>query len=67
MKYSIVRKINLGKYGLQYEALDIGVSDADSWKEAEDEIREQVVKIDTMFKEAKEKAKKKKELSEEPF
>jgi len=39
MKYSITRKINLGRYGFQYEAVDLGVSECATRKEAMDEIR----------------------------
>jgi flagellar basal body-associated protein FliL len=40
MKYSLSRKINLGKFGLQYEALDFGVSDCDTFEEAKKEMAE---------------------------
>lgn len=40
MKYSMTRKINLGKYGLQFESVDIGVSDCDSREDALKEIQE---------------------------
>ena len=45
MKYAITRKINLGRYGLEYEAIDISVSDADSWEEAEKAVKEERLKI----------------------
>lgn len=50
--------------------MDIAVIEASSWEEAENEIRTELKKIDTAYKEAKENAKKKKELEElnkEPF
>lgn len=47
MRFSIRRKINLGKYGQQfaYESIDIAVDDADSWDEAEKEVKSQMIKI----------------------
>ena len=40
MKYSMTRKINLGKYGLDYESLDIGVEGCETKIEAMQEITE---------------------------
>lgn len=45
MKYGIQRKINLGKYGIEYEALDLIVTEADSWEEAEKAINEEREKV----------------------
>jgi len=38
-KYSMTRKLNLGRYGMQFESIDLGVSDCDSREEAEREIK----------------------------
>lgn len=38
-KYSMTRKLNLGRYGMQFESIDLGVSDCDSKEEAEREIK----------------------------
>lgn len=37
--YSMVRKINLGRYGLQFESVDIGVEGCQTQREATEEIR----------------------------
>lgn len=37
--YSMVRKINLGRYGLQYEAIDVGVDGCDTFIEAVNETK----------------------------
>lgn len=39
-KYSMLRKINLGKYGLDYESVDIGVTECETKEEAMKEIQE---------------------------
>lgn len=47
MKYTFRRKINLGKYHstLQYESIDLEVSEADSPEEAEREVKEWSARI----------------------
>ena len=35
----MTRKLNLGRYGMQFESIDLGVSDCDSREEAEREIK----------------------------
>lgn len=42
MKYSISRTINLGKFGIPYESITLHVEDAESWKEAEAEIQQEI-------------------------
>lgn len=68
-KYSITRKINLGRLGLQYEAIDIGVSDCLTKKEAMDEIRVWKAKIIEEVKEEIEQLKNPKPIGnkEIPF
>lgn len=58
--YSISRKINLGKYGLQYEAMDITVEGAASFGEAAAEIKAMKDEIHQSF--AREAAARKQEL-----
>ena len=40
MRYGITRKINLGRYGLDFESIDLHVEDCDSREEAAKEIQE---------------------------
>lgn len=47
--YSITRKINLGKYGLQFEAIDVSVAGAESFSEAELEVGEEKKRIHQLF------------------
>lgn len=61
--YSISRKINLAKYGLNYETIDFCVEGCESFEEARKEIKEQIAALDMSFKELN----KKKELNEVPF
>ena len=58
MKYSVTRKINLGRFGLQFESIDIGVSDCETKKEAMDEIGVWKRKIEAAIIDAKAKTKK---------
>jgi len=60
--YGMARKINLGKFGLQYESLDLMIEGCSSFEEAEKEINEERIKIENGFKEAK-----KPKPEEEPF
>lgn len=53
MKFAIRRKIDLRKYGLPYENLDLEASDADSWEEAEQAIIEEHTKIHGVLTENK--------------
>jgi hypothetical protein len=45
MKYNLTRKLNLGRYGFQYETIDIGVVEAESFKEAEDAVKKEMAEI----------------------
>ena len=40
MKYSVTRKINLGRFGLDFESIDIGVEGCETKEEAMKEISE---------------------------
>ena len=51
MKYAITRKLNLGRFGFQYETIDISVSDCDSWEQAEKEIQIEKERIINLFTE----------------
>lgn len=50
MKYSITRKINLGKYGIQYESIDIAALECDTKEQAMEEIQIWEKEIDAQFK-----------------
>lgn len=50
MKYSITRKINLGKYGIQYESIDIVVLECDTKEQAMEEIEQWEKEIDDQFR-----------------
>lgn len=45
MKYGIERTINLGRYGREYESIKLLIEDADSFSEAELEIKKEFEKI----------------------
>lgn len=49
MKYSISRKINLGKFGIPFESIDLTVEDCASWEEAEKEITAEHQKLINLF------------------
>lgn len=49
MKYSISRKINLGKFGIPFESVDLTVEDCQNWKEAEDEIKKEHNRLIKLF------------------
>lgn len=67
MKYKITRLINLGKYGIPYESIGLTVEEAESWEEAEKEIKREHQRICELFipklKERLEELNKKQNLS----
>lgn len=40
MKYNITRKVNLGRFGFNFESVDLGITDCDTKEQAEQEIKD---------------------------
>jgi len=57
MKYGITRKINLGRWGLQFESIDLMVEDCDTKEQAMEEINEWRKEIIKPFEEIKKRQK----------